>query len=82
RFWAIQYLTQNLLETQRQDWMKNDKHLTLGDVVYRIRQEYFGPRLLINHLVENQPMSQMAWKVSTECEPSIHQEGYRVQATV
>jgi hypothetical protein len=42
RFWAIQYLTQNFLEFQRQDWMKNAKHLTLGDVVYRIRQEYFG----------------------------------------
>ncbi len=42
RFWAIQYLTQNFLESQRQDWMRNDKHLTLGDVVYRIRQEYFG----------------------------------------
>jgi SRSO17 transposase len=42
RFWAIQYLTQNFLESQRQDWMKSDKHLTLGDVVYRIRQEYFG----------------------------------------
>jgi SRSO17 transposase len=42
RFWAIQYLTQNFLESQRQDWMENEKHLTLGDVVYRIRQEYFG----------------------------------------
>jgi hypothetical protein len=42
RFWEIQYLTQNFLESQRQDWMKSDKHLTLGDVVYRIRQEYFG----------------------------------------
>jgi hypothetical protein len=31
-----------LLEFQHQDWMKNGKHLTLGDVVYRIRQEYFG----------------------------------------
>jgi hypothetical protein len=42
RFWAIQYLTQNYLEYQRQDWMKGAKHLTLGEVVYRIRQEYFG----------------------------------------
>ncbi|NOU86378.1 hypothetical protein GC102_11440 [Paenibacillus sp. LMG 31460] len=42
RYWAIQYLTQNFLESQRQDWLKNEKHLTLGDVVYRIRQEYFG----------------------------------------
>lgn len=42
RFWAIQLLTQNYLESQRQDWMKNDKHLTFGDVVHRIRQEYFG----------------------------------------
>lgn len=42
RFWAIQYLTQNFLESQRQEWMKDAEHLTLGDVVYRIRQEYFG----------------------------------------
>ncbi|GEM_PF-4196010 len=42
RFWAIQFLTQNFLESQRQEGMKNDKPLTLGDAVYRIRQEYFG----------------------------------------
>jgi len=43
RFWAIQLLTQNFLESQRQEWiMKDSKHLTLGDVVYRIRQEFFG----------------------------------------
>lgn len=42
RFWAIQYLTQNFLESQRQDWMNKDRNLTLGDVVYRIRQEFFG----------------------------------------
>ncbi|MFC6548242.1 IS701 family transposase [Cohnella cellulosilytica] len=42
RFWAIQFLTQNFLESKRQDWMKGDKHLTLGDVVYRIRQEFLG----------------------------------------
>lgn len=42
RHWAIQFVTQNFLEFQRQSWMENIKHLTLGDVVYRIRQEYFG----------------------------------------
>jgi hypothetical protein len=34
-FWAIQFLTQNVLKSQRQE-------LTLGDVVRRIREEYFG----------------------------------------
>lgn len=42
RFWAIQFLTQNFLETQRQEWMKNSAELTLGDVVRRIREECFG----------------------------------------
>ena len=42
RFWAIQFLTQNYLESQRQEWVKDATKLTLGDVVYRIRQEYFG----------------------------------------
>ncbi|QWU13158.1 hypothetical protein [Paenibacillus sophorae] len=42
QYWAIQYMTQNFLESQRQDWMNDGKHLTLGDVVYPIRQEYFG----------------------------------------
>lgn len=46
RFWVVQYLTQNFLESQRQDWMNSDKHLTLGDVVYRIRQEHFGQIIL------------------------------------
>jgi hypothetical protein len=43
RFWAIQFLTQNFLESQRQNWMKrDDSDLTLGDVVRRIREEHFG----------------------------------------
>lgn len=42
RFWAIQFLTQNILESQRQEWMKKQAELTLGDVVRRIREEHFG----------------------------------------
>lgn len=42
RFWAIQFLTQNYLEFQRQEWMKSGTSMTLGEVVYRVRQEYFG----------------------------------------
>ncbi|WP_081954154.1 IS701 family transposase [Paenibacillus sp. FSL R5-0345] len=36
RFWAIQFLTQNYLEFQRQEWMRDKSSMTLGDVVYRI----------------------------------------------
>jgi hypothetical protein len=42
RFWAIQFLTQNFLESQRQDLMDQESEMTLGDVVRRIREEYFG----------------------------------------
>jgi hypothetical protein len=42
RFWAIQFLTQNFLECQRQEWMKNTTDVTLGDVVRRIREEFLG----------------------------------------
>ncbi|OPH54557.1 hypothetical protein BC351_31765 [Paenibacillus ferrarius] len=42
RFWAIQFLTQNFLEFQRQEWMERQSEMTLGDVVRRIREEYFG----------------------------------------
>jgi hypothetical protein len=42
RFWAIQFLTQNFLESQRQEWMRFGSDLTLGDVVRRIREEFFG----------------------------------------
>lgn len=42
RFWAIQFLTQNFLESQRQEWMEQQADLTLGDVVRRIRDEYLG----------------------------------------
>ena len=42
RFWAIQFLTYNFLELQRREWSKVDNSMTLGDVVYRIRQECFG----------------------------------------
>ncbi|WP_229522542.1 hypothetical protein [Paenibacillus monticola] len=46
RFWAIQFLTQNVLESQRQEWMKKQAELTLGDVVRRIREEYFGQTIV------------------------------------
>jgi hypothetical protein len=42
RFWAIQFLTQNYLEFQRQEWMSDGADVTLGDVVRRIREEFFG----------------------------------------
>lgn len=42
RFWTIQFLTQNFIEYQRQEWMKGGTDLTLGDVVRRIREEFFG----------------------------------------
>jgi hypothetical protein len=46
RFWAIQFLTQNYLEVQRQEWMKDKTTMTLGDVVYRIRNEYLGQMIV------------------------------------
>ncbi|MDQ8736470.1 transposase [Paenibacillus sp. LHD-38] len=46
RFWAIQFLTQNILEFQRQEWSKPSAKLTLGDVVRRIRYEHKGQLLL------------------------------------
>ncbi|WP_338120020.1 transposase [Paenibacillus thalictri] len=42
RFWAIQFLTQNFLEFQRQEWSRENAELTLGDVVRHIREDYFG----------------------------------------
>lgn len=42
RFWVIQFLTQNFVELQRREWSKPNASLTFGDVVRRIRQEYFG----------------------------------------
>lgn len=42
RFWVIQFLTQNFVELQRKEWSKPNAALTFGDVVRRIRQEYFG----------------------------------------
>lgn len=46
RFWAIQFLTQNFLESQRQDWIKRDKRLTLE--MWCIE---FGKSILANHRV-------------------------------
>jgi SRSO17 transposase len=42
RFWAIQFLVYNFLELQRREWSDNSNTLTLGDVVRRIRKDYFG----------------------------------------
>jgi hypothetical protein len=42
RFWVIQFMTQNFVEMQRKEWSKPNTALTFGDVVRRIRQEYFG----------------------------------------
>jgi SRSO17 transposase len=47
RFWAVQFLTYNFLEFQRNEWSKARGSMTLGDVVYRIRQEYFG-QIIVN----------------------------------
>ncbi|WP_157261707.1 hypothetical protein [Paenibacillus sp. A3] len=33
---------QNFLEFQRQEWMSDEADLTLGDVVRRIREVFFG----------------------------------------
>lgn len=46
RFWAIQFLTQNLLEFQRHEWSSRRHRFTLGDVVRRIRYEHRGQILL------------------------------------
>lgn len=42
RFWAIQFLTHTFLECQRHEWSTEELQMTLGDVVYRIRQEMLG----------------------------------------
>lgn len=39
RFWAIQFLTQNFLEFQRQEWISDGADVKLGDVVRRKREE-------------------------------------------
>ncbi|UOF89059.1 IS701 family transposase [Fodinisporobacter ferrooxydans] len=42
RYWAIQFLVYNFLELQRNEWSTEQDPMTLGDVVRRIRKEYFG----------------------------------------
>ncbi|WP_407946424.1 hypothetical protein [Paenibacillus alkaliterrae] len=46
RFWTIQFLTQNLLKFQRQEWSNSNSKVTLGDVVRRLRHEHRGCVLL------------------------------------
>jgi hypothetical protein len=61
RFWAIQYLTYNYLEFQRHEWSKASGQMTLGDVVYRIRQEYFG-QIIVNvylQALEHKPLKEI-----------------------
>jgi hypothetical protein len=61
RFWAIQFLTYNYLEFQRNEWSKTRGSMTLGDVVYRIRQEYFG-QIIVNvyqQALERRPLKEI-----------------------
>jgi SRSO17 transposase len=61
RFWAIQFLTYNYLEFQRNEWSKANGSMTLGDVVYRIRQEYFG-QIIVNvylQALEHKPLKEI-----------------------
>jgi hypothetical protein len=61
RFCAIQFLTYNYLEFQRHEWSKASGHMTLGDVVYRIRQEYFG-QIIVNvylQALEHKPLKEI-----------------------
>jgi IS4 transposase len=46
RFWAIQFLTYNILEVQRIEWSTPSNPLTIGDVVRRIRQEHLGQLIM------------------------------------
>jgi hypothetical protein len=58
RYWAIQFLTQNLLEFQRLKWSKPSSKLTLGDVVRRFRHEQKGQMLLyvFEQAVQKKPL--------------------------
>jgi hypothetical protein len=61
RFWAIQFLTYNYLEFQRNGWSKPRVSMTLGDVVYRIRQEYFR-QIIVNvyqQALERRPLKEI-----------------------
>lgn len=58
RHWAIQFLTQNLLEIQRVEWSKPSSKLTLGDVVRRFRHEHKGQMMLyvFEQALQNKPL--------------------------
>jgi hypothetical protein len=61
RFWVIQFLTYNYLEFQRNGWSKARGSMTLGDVVYRIRQEYFGQIIVhvYQQALERRPLKEI-----------------------
>lgn len=58
RFWAIQFLTYNFLELQRNEWLQNGHSMTLGDVVRRIRDEYWGQIIVYvyQQALKNKPL--------------------------
>ena len=59
RFWTIQYLVYAYLEFQRLQWNLDCTYaLTLGDVVWRIRNEYLGNLVcyVYQQAVEKQPL--------------------------
>jgi hypothetical protein len=58
RFWAIQFLVQNLLEFQRQEWSSHQCRMTLGDVVRRLRYEHTGQMILYvyEQALKNKPL--------------------------
>ncbi|AJY73983.1 hypothetical protein VN24_04335 [Paenibacillus beijingensis] len=58
RFWAIQFLVQNLLESQRHEWSSGQSMMTLGDVVRRFRHEHMGQMILYvyEQALQNKPL--------------------------
>lgn len=61
RFWAIQFLTYNYLELQRNEWLKQNGSLTLGDVVRRIRKEHLGQIIVhvYQQALEQKPLKEV-----------------------
>lgn len=60
RYWAIQFLTYNFLEYQRQEWYLKQA-MTLGDVVYRIRQDVLGQMVtyVYQQALEKRPLKEI-----------------------
>jgi hypothetical protein len=55
RFWVIQFLTQNFVELQRREWSNSNASLTIGDVVRRILQDYFGQLVVYVYFLKSPP---------------------------